>query len=151
MMLALGSRWEKADAHFDSAWEVSFLIESHRRQERYQRDWLLAAGLFHNELVFVGDPAEAFWRADRYLDNAVKHYPEDTEILLAAGALLEWSGSLRYGWESHLKEAEELYSRALGLAPDDPEALLRHGFVLKKLGRSGEARPPLLRLLELSP
>jgi tetratricopeptide (TPR) repeat protein len=92
---------------------------------------------------------EAFTRADRFLDNAVRRYPEDPEVLLAAGALLEWSGSLRWGVASHLEEAEELYARALRLAPDEPPILLRHGLVLEKLDKRDEAVVPLLRLLEL--
>lgn len=46
-----------------------------------------------------------------------------------------------------MKEAEELYSRALGITPSDPEALLRYGWVLEKRDRIAEAAGPLLRLL----
>jgi tetratricopeptide (TPR) repeat protein len=88
-------------------------------------------------------------RADRFLHNAVRLYPNDAEVLLATGSLLEWSGSLRGGDPSHLKEAEELYSRAQRLAPTEPEILLRHGWVLEKLGQEEEAAATLLRVLEL--
>jgi tetratricopeptide (TPR) repeat protein len=147
--LATRSRWEAADSFFDEAWQVSFLVDEEADQLRFQRDWLLAAGLFHHELVFVNEPGEAFWRADRFLQNAIQRYPEDVEILWAAGALLEWAGSLRTGDPSHLKEAEELYARALRLAPGETGILQRHGWVLEKLGRNDEAAVPLLRVLEL--
>jgi tetratricopeptide (TPR) repeat protein len=150
MALAASSRWEAADAHFDSSWKVSFLIYDLARRNRFQRDWLLAAGLFLQQLLFrdaVVD--EAYWRADRFFHNAVRRYPEDPEILLAAGALLEWSGTLRSGDRSHLKEAEALYARARALTPDDPLLLLRHGVVLEKLERAAESKADLERVLEL--
>ncbi|HEY7696995.1 MAG TPA: tetratricopeptide repeat protein [Vicinamibacteria bacterium] len=148
MTLAESNRWEEADRHFDAAWQLTGRIEALTEGKRFERDWLLAAGLFHQQLIFTTDVVEdAFVGADRYLRNAVKLYPEDPEILLAAGALLEWSGSLRRGDPAHLKEAEELYSRALRLKPEDPEILLRYGWVLEKLGRGEEA--PFLRVLTL--
>ena len=149
MRLAERSQWEAADAHFEAAWKLTPLIEDPEGRFRFQRDWLLAAGLFHHELIFVNLAEEAFPRADRFLQQAAERYPDDPEVLLAAGALLEWSGSLRWGVASHLKEAEELYARSLRLAPDEPAILLRHGIVLEKLGRSDEAVVRLLRLLQL--
>ena len=149
MSFAERSLWENADTRLETAWKLSFLIEESRRRLHFQRDWLLAAGLFHHELIFVNLAEEAFPRAHRFLHRAAERYPDDPEVLLAAGALLEWSGSLRGGVASHLKEAEELYARALRLAPDEPPILLRHGLVLEKLGKRDEAAVPLLRLLEL--
>ena len=143
------SRWEDADSHFDEAWQISFLIETPVDRLRFQRNWLLAAGLFYHQLIFVSVAEEAFMRAGRLLRNAVRLYPNDPEVLLAAGSLLEWSGSLRWGVAAHLKEAEELYSRARRFAPTDPEILLRHGWVLEKLEKEDEAAPPLRRVLEL--
>ena len=143
------SGWPGADDRFQGAWDTTFWIEDPELQTAFQRDWLLAAGLFHHELIFLNVAEEAFTRADRFFDNAVRRYPDDPEVLLAAGALLEWSGSLRWGVASHLKEAEDLYARALRLAPDDRVALLRHGLVLEKLGRREEAGVLLRRLLEL--
>jgi len=143
------SRWQEADARFEGAWNTSFWIEDPEHQAAFQRDWLLVAGLLHHELIFVNVAEEAFTRADRFFDNAVRRYPDDAEILLAAGALLEWSGSLRWGVSSHLKEAEELYARARRLAPNEPAILLRHGSTLDKLGRTEDAAVPLLRILEL--
>jgi tetratricopeptide (TPR) repeat protein len=148
MALAQRSQWDKADFHFDTAWTISTLLQSPALRLRFQRDWLLTSGLFHHELIFVSVPGEAFWRADRFLHEAVKRYPEDAEILLAAGALLEWSGSLAGGDRGNLKEAEDLYSRVLAITPSDPEALLRHGSVLEKRDRAAEAEGPLRRLLE---
>jgi tetratricopeptide (TPR) repeat protein len=148
MALARRSAWEIADFHFDTAWTISTLIWDRELRLRFQRDSLLLSGLFHHELIFVSVPGEAFWRADRFLDEGVRRYPEDAEILLAAGALLEWSGSLPAGERGHLKEAEELYSRVLRITPSDPEALLRYGWVLEKRDRIAEADGPLHRLLE---
>jgi tetratricopeptide (TPR) repeat protein len=143
------SRWPEADARFEGAWNTSFWIEDPELRSAFQRNWLLVAGLLHHELIFVNVAEEAFTRADRFLDNAVRRHPDDPEILLAAGALLEWSGSLRWGVASHLKEAEDLYARARRLTPDDPALLLRHGIVLEKLGSKDEAVVALLRILEL--
>ncbi len=149
MTLAEHSRWQDADSHFEAAWEILLLIEPPLRRLRFQRDWLLAAGLFNHQLIFMNVAEEAFVRADRFLRNGVRLYPNDAEVLLAAGSILEWSGSLREGELSHLKEAEELYARALRLTPDEPEILLRHGVVLEKLEKEDEAQPPLRRVLEL--
>jgi tetratricopeptide (TPR) repeat protein len=144
------SRWEEADAHFGAAWEISHLVYATAPRLAYQRNWLLAAGLFLHQLIFTSPAAEpCFTRADRFLHNAVERYPEDPEVLLAAGSLLEWAGSLRAGNPDHLKEAEDLYARARRLAPLDPDILLRHGKVLERLGRDAEARDPLLQVLEL--
>ncbi len=150
MSLATRSRWEEADSFFDEAWLVSFLMDEGADRLRFQRDWLLATGLFNHQLIFLNIAAEeAFVRAARFLHDAVRLYPNDPEVLLAAGSLLEWSGSLRRGEPAHLKEAEELYARALRLVPDEPEILLRHGLVLEKLEKEDEAAPPLRRVLEL--
>jgi tetratricopeptide (TPR) repeat protein len=150
MTFAAQSRWEEADPHFDAAWRISHLVDGRDRRLAYQRDWLLAAGLFHHQLIFTyaGDEG-GFERADRFLQNAVKRYPEDSEVLLAAGSVLEWAGSLRFGNPAHLKEAEELYARARRAAPSDSVVLLRHGHVLAKLGKTSEARTLLHGLLEL--
>ena len=144
--LAQRSRWQEADRNFDEAWRISFLVEPPQKRLRFQRDWLLAAGLFHHQLIFVNLAEEAFPRAAGFLRKAVRLYPNDPEVLLAAGSILEWSGSLRAGDPDHLKEAEELYSRARRLAPADPEILLHHGWVLEKLKREDEAAAPLLRV-----
>jgi len=147
--LAERSRWEESDPLFDEAWQISFLVEPPVNRLRFQRNWLLAAGLFHHRLIFVNVAEEAFPRAARFLRNAVRLYPNDPEMLLAAGSLLEWSGSLRSGDPDHLKEAEELYARARRIAPSDPDILLHHGWVLQRLGRAEEASAPLLQVLEL--
>lgn len=149
MTLAERSRWTEADAHFEAGWQLSDLIEAPMDRIRFQRDWLLAVGLYNQQLLFLKLDDESFGRALRFLEGAVRLYPTDAEVLLARGALLEWSGSLRMGDRSHLKEAEELYARALRLTPGDTTVLLRHGWVLEKLGRNDEAEVPLLRILEL--
>ncbi len=150
MTFAAQLRWEDSDRHFDSAWRILHLIRAPTKRHTFQRDWLLAAGLFLHQLIFVHTGDEGgFARADRFLQNAVERYPDDAEVLLAAGSLLEWAGSLRFGESAHLKEAEELYARARRVAPFDPLILLRHGKVLEKLGRYREAEAPLLQVLEL--
>jgi tetratricopeptide (TPR) repeat protein len=150
MTFAAKSRWEAADARFDAAWRISHVIYARARLLQFQRDWLLTVGLFHHQIIFAyaGDEG-GFERADRFLHNAVRRYPDDPEVLLASGSLLEWAGSLRFGNAAHLKEAEELYARARRLAPLDPDVLLRHGKVLERLERDAEARGPLLQVLEL--
>lgn len=151
MALVEASRWDEADVHFDAGWRVSFLLDAPREQLRFQRDWLLAVGLFHQQRIFMGrDPQPAFERADRFLENAARRYPGDFEVLMATGAVLEFSGSLREGDRDHLKRAESLYAQALRVAPDEPEALLRYGRVLKKRGKTREAEAPLRRVLELT-
>jgi len=149
MDVAQRSRWEDADPLFDEAWQISFLIELPVNRLRFQRNWLLTAGLFHHQLIFVNVAEEGFTRAAHFLRNAVRLYPNDPEVLLAAGSLLEWSGSLRWGDRDHLKEAEELYSRARRVAPTDPDILLHHGCVLEKLKKEDEAAASLLQVLEL--
>jgi tetratricopeptide (TPR) repeat protein len=149
MTLAEGSRWTEADTHFEASWQLSELIEEPIGRMRFQRDWLLAVGLFDQQLLFVNLEDESFGRARQFLEDAFRLYPTDAEVLLAAGALLEWAGSLRGGDRSHLNEAEELYARAFRLAPGETEILLRHGWVLEKLGRNDEAEVALLRILEL--
>jgi tetratricopeptide (TPR) repeat protein len=144
-------RWNEADRHFDAGWRVSSLIDSPKRQAGFQRDWLLAVGLFHHRRIFQGqDPQAPFERADRFLQDARRRYPQDFEVLMAAGALLALSGSLPEGDRDHLKQAEALYTQALRVSPDDPEALLRHGWVLRRLGKTHEAEGPLRRVLELA-
>jgi tetratricopeptide (TPR) repeat protein len=149
MTLAERSHWTEADAHFEAGWQLSELIEEPMGRMRFQRDWLLAVGLFDQQLLFVNVEDQSFGRARQFLEDAVRLYPTDAEVLLAAGALLEWAGSLRGGDRSHLKEAEELYARARRLAPSETEILLRHGWVLEELGRNDEAEALLRRILEL--
>ncbi len=73
MTYATKSRWVNADAHFDAAWKISYLIEGPVRRLDYQRDWLLAAGLFHHQLVFAQTGDEGgFARAEEFLRNAVE-------------------------------------------------------------------------------
>jgi tetratricopeptide (TPR) repeat protein len=151
MTLVEASRWDEADVHFDAGWRVSSLVDSPDTQSRFQRDWLLAVGLFHQQRIFMGGaPQAAFERAERFLENAARRYPEDFEVQMAAGAVLEFSGSLREGDRDHLKQAESRYAIALRVAPDDPEALLRYGWVLKKQGKTRAAEAPLRRVLELT-
>jgi tetratricopeptide (TPR) repeat protein len=149
MSLAGRSRWEDADRYFDSAWTLSQRIEPPGRRLAYQRNWLLAAGLFQHGLLFSLEGEEPFVRADSFLREAVERYPHDAEALLAAGALLEWAGSLRFGKTANLEAAAKLYARALKEAPSDPETLLRHGRVLEKLGKADDSKAALLRVLEL--
>lgn len=150
MSLVVDSRWNRADFHFDAGWRLSSRIGSPRR-ERFQRDWLLAAGLFHHDRLFEGqDPQELFPRGIRFLQDAARRYRQDRQVLLSAGALLEFSGSVAPGDRDRLKEAQALYRQAIRVAPDDPEAQLRLGWILKKLGKTKEAEVSLRRVLELT-
>jgi tetratricopeptide (TPR) repeat protein len=142
--------WDRADERFRTGWGFSNVIATPALGDRFRRDWLLVAGLFFQDRIYVGSPSQSYSRAAEYLQEASRRYPDDVEVLLAAGAVLEWSGSLREGPRSDLKRAEALYAQALRIDPDNPEALLRHGWVLKKLGKTKEAEAPLRRVLVLT-
>ena len=144
------SRWKEADASFNEAWKLANALESNASGKQFQRDWLLAAGLFYQGQIALQDPGSAFYRADSCLREAARKYPDDVEVLLAAGAVLEFSGSLREGLPSDLREAEKLYARSVQLEKDNAEANLRLGWVLKKLRKYDEAAVHLHRVLDLS-
>lgn len=136
--------------HFETAWELTRLIDPEEARRSFQRDWLLGVGLYHQKLMFVQGPERRFVDAQRYLEESARRFPADGEVLLAAGALYEWAGSLRRGEQKHLERAEDLYRRALEANPSHVEMLLRLGRVLVKQGKESEARPLLDRTLALS-
>ncbi|HSF14733.1 MAG TPA: tetratricopeptide repeat protein [Vicinamibacteria bacterium] len=150
MERAESSLWSFADARFDAGFRLSSLVESEPLRSSFQRDALLLAGLFHQDLIFKDAfPGPAFERADRYLQAAVKRYPRDVEVLVAGGALLEWAGSLPEEDPSFLKEAQDLYTQALKTLPEDAHALLRLGWVLRKRRETERALSFLKRITDM--
>ncbi len=148
--------------YFESAWELTNFVQAHDSKKRFQRNWLLLMGLFHQKLMF--DPelvgrgktetlslaSSLFRGAETHFDEAVKAFPQDPEILVAAGTLFEWSGGPPFGEPRHLAKAEKLYERACRLDPNDALAQLRYGTTLWKRRRSKKAAAPLRQVLELS-
>jgi len=155
--------WAKADYHLRRA---RILFGLMHEPEPFRRDWLLALAYFYQSAIFAssekGDFGQSssefvdehgvgyFNEARSYFEEALELYPEDLEILVAAGGLYEWGGSPRFGEEKHLKTAEKLYRRATVVNPRVAETQLRHGRVLEKLERYDEAVGPLERVIELA-
>ena len=136
--------WPRAFGHFELGQKLS-----RKAGRRFQRDWALAVALYYQRRIFTGDQEIGFREATALFDDAVDRHPADAEILVAAGAVWEWSGSLPLGESGHLKRAERLYARALEQEPRLAEAMLRYGKVLGKRGRFEEAVQPLEQLLAL--
>ena len=126
--------WTKAFVHFELGRTLSRKVGRH-----FERDWLLAVALYYQGLIFAGDREIGFREATALFDDALDRHPADAEILVAAGALWEWSGSLPFGEPDHMKRAERLYARALEQEPGLAEAKLRYGNVLEKRGRFDDA------------
>jgi tetratricopeptide (TPR) repeat protein len=145
----------------DTARKLTDLVRDDAERERIHRDWLLLMGLFYQKMMFdpetFGDRrtevlslgSRLFREAQRYFDDAVEAFPRDPEILVAAGALFEWSGTRRFGEPAHLRKAERYYQRAIELDRNDPHAHLRYGITLWKRGRREVAVAPLAGVLEL--
>ena len=162
MMVTRDTGWARASFHARAARSI---IELMQGAEAFRRDWLLAMAYFHQKAIFsidwsgrsgktasesVDDIGRALAeRAQSYFDEAVELYPEDAEILLAAGTLYEWGGFPRFGDEKRLRKAERLYRRAVEADPDMAEANLRYGRVLQKRGKHRDSAEPLQRTLEL--
>ena len=136
--------WPKAFGHFELGQELS-----RKAGRRFQRDWALAVALYYQRRIFAGDQEIGFREATALFDDAVDRHPADAEILVAAGAVWEWSGSLPLGESGHLKRAQRLYARALEQEPRLAEAMLRYGKVLERRGRFDEAVQPLEELVAL--
>ncbi|TDI43421.1 MAG: tetratricopeptide repeat protein [Acidobacteria bacterium] len=136
--------WPEAFGHFELGQKLSRKVG-----QRFQRDWALAVALYYQGRIFAGDEEIGFREATALFDDAVDLYPADTEILVAAGAVWEWSGSLPRGESGHLKRAERLYARALEQEPRLAEAKLRYGKVLEKRGHFEEAVQRLEELVAL--
>lgn len=153
---------EDPERHFDAAWKLTNLVRDESVKRSVQRNWLLLMGLFYQKLMFnpgvfgqrrtetLSLDSELFRGAQTYFDQAVKAFPRDPEILVAAGTLFEWSGTPRFGERGHLSKAEDLYARATRADANDAVAQLRYGNTLWKRDRSEQATTPLQRVLELS-
>ena len=141
-----------AELHFGVADELMTLISDRELHERFVRNWLLALGYFMQKSMYLHDAEHAtgaFVMALRYYDDAVERFGDDGEILVAAGALYESSGTFRAGEKKHLANAEKLYARAVVAAPLLAEAQLRYGRVLEKRGRYRDAEAPVAKAIEL--
>jgi tetratricopeptide (TPR) repeat protein len=119
-------------------------------QRRWRRDWALSLGAFHAGR-YDGR------RARDVLDQAVRDFPDDPEVLFEAGRLHEAIGArfssglgeplpadLASAVAPDLVAAADLYERVLALQPDRHAARLRRGRVLALLERPGAARPELV-------
>ena len=119
------------------------------RREAFRRNWLLTAGYYFQTTIFSGNTRSGFDRAKRYFDEAVTLFPEDVDVLVSAGALYEWNGSLPLGNKTDLKRAETLYRRAVAGDSQSGEARLRLGRALEKQGHYREAEAPLRAVLRI--
>ena len=93
---------------FERAWDLTSLVPAESIREPFQRNWLLLMGLFYQSLIFdpeiiAGQTEQLslglgiYREARTYFKDAIEAYPEDPEILLAAGTLFEWSGATGFG------------------------------------------------------
>jgi tetratricopeptide (TPR) repeat protein len=93
--------------------------------------WFLTIGYyFHSKRRFLD--------AVPFLFDASRLLPKNVEIRLALGSALE-SAAVTRGFANLLEQAEKHYRRVLKEEPDNGEAHLRLGHVLKLLGQSKEA------------
>lgn len=97
MRVAEELKFNLASVHLDIAEHLIERIRNRGQREGFLRDWLLAVGYFYQGSVFTLGVLGGFDIAAQYYDEAVKRFPKDAEVLLSAGTLYEWAGSLKYG------------------------------------------------------
>jgi len=108
----------------------------------FERSLRFYLALAHQELFFIGaEPSHLQFAADE-LRGTLRRFPNDTLLLLASGALLEWSGGL--------EEARERFEKVSRLDPAFARAKLRYGTILQKMGRWDDSEAPLEAALGLS-
>ena len=127
--------WE-APQHVQMAEGLIALIKDEAQRQRLRKQWFLAVGYYYHLLNRYQEAFDLFERAN-------DGFPEDVELLLAAGAAYEAAGWLG-GARGHYKEAEKYYRKALKTSPESVEAHLRLAHVLKHGNDTKES----LRLLE---
>lgn len=122
-----------------SAGRYAEAVESYRAAEReVPLDRASAIELAGAELA-AGHPE----RAREVLAEALRHSPEDTEVLATAAD---------HAWRrGQAEEAREYAERMLALAPDHAAALIVLGNLENEAGRPAEARAFFERALESSP
>lgn len=138
-----------ADFHLKTAEQLIELVEDSEIRERFRRQWLLILAYFYQMQIPKRRGPGPIEYAKEFFDKAVKRFPDDAEVTLAAGAFYEWSGSHPDGEMGHLKKASQLYERALARDAGAVEALTRYGRVLEKLGRYDVAKQHLTKVVEL--
>ncbi len=107
-------------------------IEDARRREDLDRRWNLA-------MAYYFQNRQQFLVAVPFLMELTKRYPEDREVRLAYGSVCEAAGLVNDEFRDHLDTAEEQYRWLLASVPDDIEARLRLGHILKLLGQYDES------------
>lgn len=127
--------WE-APQHEQMAEGLIVLIKDEAAQHRFQKQWFLAVGYYYHLLNRYQEAFDLFARANG-------DFPEDVELLLAAGAAHEAAGWLG-GTHGHYKEAEKYFRKALKNSPESVEAHLRLAHVLEHRNETKES----LRYLE---
>ncbi len=78
-----------------------------------------------------GDETSAFNSAKKYIDQALAKYPNDVNVLLAAGYINETAGKYT--------EALGYYNKAIAVDGKNPEAWFHKGHVLEFLGQQQSA------------
>jgi tetratricopeptide (TPR) repeat protein len=113
--------WE--EIHLDLARTALSRIEPESHRREYERRWFL----------MIGDHFHALNRdseASFIFDLALRSFPEDTEILLAAGAVYE-ARAWMWGHLDSVKTAKTHYRHVLELDSQNATAHLRLGHLLK--------------------
>jgi tetratricopeptide (TPR) repeat protein len=127
--------WE-APRHVQMAEGLIALIKDESMERRFQRHWFLAVGYYFHKLNRYQEAFNLFARA-------IGEFPDDVELLLAAGAAHEAAGWLG-GTSGHYKEAEKYFKKALRHSPESVEAHVRLAHVLRHRNKAKES----LRLLD---
>jgi VWFA-related protein len=113
--------WE--EAHLNTARALSSQIEDRTRRRVFERQWFLMVG--HHFHTLNRDSEATF-----IFDAALDWFPDDAEILLAAGAVHE-ARAWMWGNLDSLKKAEKHYLHLLEIEPQNATAHLRMGHLLK--------------------
>ena len=149
-------RTDLEKAHFAAADALARKTAGDREAavaDEFERTWRLAVARRHQEWA---EPE----RALQIYDAVLKQYPNDPDVLLARGTLVELlvTGYQAARMRSLLPadDAQRDYERALAIRPDFAEARLRLGRLLGIAGRSKEtraadARRELRRVLDEGP
>ncbi len=142
MLYAVKQNWETSKLHHESGLKVVELMSDAEIRERFRRDWLLSLAYFYQTMTVYEGEISSYASAMTHFNEAVERFGGDAEVLIAAGTMYELSGSLLDN--DAMKEAEELYRRAIALEPGSAFALVRLGRVLEKR-RQYEASETALR------
>lgn len=142
-------RGRLAPIHWRTARRFIDRMQDVERREALRRNWLLMVAYYFQTTIFAGNTRSGYDRAKRYFDEAVASFPDDADVLVSAGTLYEWNGTLPRGLKTDLNRAESLYRRAVIARPNSAEARLRLGRSLIKQERHQEAETPLRDVLTI--